>query len=924
MMLFRLHLWLSLIACFGIAEHAILNAQEAPVKVVSVEGATEYRLSNGARVVLFPEPSRPTISVNMTVLVGSRHEGYGEAGMAHLLEHLVFKGTPTFPEVPKALKDHGASFNGTTNVDRTNYFETLPANDENLDFAIHLECDRLVNSFIKREDLLSEFTVVRNEFERGENSPQAVLSQRVQAVAYEWHNYGKSTIGNRSDIERVPIHNLQAFYQKYYQPDNVVLVITGKFEEDKAMAYVNKYLGKIPKPTRKLDAPYTEEPAQDGERFVTLRRVGSVGSVMAAYHMPAASHTDWAPLSVLASVLSESKVGRLDAVLVETKLATNASASADNSYDPGLFTVSAEPTEGNLEKVKETLLHIMDTLGDAAFSEEAVERAKTRSRRRSEQLLSNAQAMSGALSSAAALGDWRLLFLQRDRIASVTYADVNRVAKLYFPAFNRTVGVFIPADAPQRMTVPSVGSIADVVKDYRGGTAVASGEEFDPSPENLDARTKVVEWDGIRISMLPKKNRGQTVSMSVSLRYGNEQSLAGKTTAAGMLPGMLMAGTSKLDRQALQACMDAIGVQIFAGAGGGGGRRGPRGGGGGGGGRIGQLAFSIEGKRESLQQGVELLTQILKDPAFPSEEFEQMKLRSISRIQSQLTDPNALASDKMGIAMSDYPVGDVRYVPSMTESMAEMQKVTLDDVIGIYKQQISGSVAEIAIVGDFEPQPLTDLLKTTLQNWKSEVSYRSIERDARKEMVGSKSNIITPDKENAVFMAGMALPLNEEDSDSTALEVGNVILGGSTLASRLGDRIRQKEGLSYGVTSAISAPSRGNDARFAINAITNPDNIDAVEKAAMEELQRFIKDGPTETELSDAKKSLLESLKVSRTNDGAIAGQLVSNMHLGRTFAYSKAREERIQSLKPEDVRKAFEKYIDPKKLVIIRAGDFK
>src|SRR5579885_3484351 len=173
---------------------------EPPVKVASIEGVTEYRLANGARVLLFPEASRPTITVNMTVLVGSRHEGYGETGMAHLLEHMVFKGTPTFRNVPKALRDHGASFNGTTNVDRTNYFETVPATDENLEFAIHLESDRLVNSFVRRDDLVSEFTVVRNEFERGENDPRGILSQRIHAAAYEWHNYGKSTIGNRSDI----------------------------------------------------------------------------------------------------------------------------------------------------------------------------------------------------------------------------------------------------------------------------------------------------------------------------------------------------------------------------------------------------------------------------------------------------------------------------------------------------------------------------------------------------------------------------------------------------------------------------------------------------------------------------------------------------------------------------------------------------
>ncbi len=202
---------------------------ESPVKVISIEGVTEYRLANGARVLLFPEVSRPTVTVNMTVLVGSRHEGYGETGMAHLLEHMVFKGTPNHPQVPKALRDHGASFNGTTNDDRTNYFETLPAGDDNLEFAIRFEADRMVNSFVKREDLASEMTVVRNEFEMGENSPSSILFQRITAAAYEWHNYGKSTIGNRSDIERVPIENLQAFYKKFYQPDNAMVVVAGQF-----------------------------------------------------------------------------------------------------------------------------------------------------------------------------------------------------------------------------------------------------------------------------------------------------------------------------------------------------------------------------------------------------------------------------------------------------------------------------------------------------------------------------------------------------------------------------------------------------------------------------------------------------------------------------------------------------------------------
>ncbi|MHC4995819.1 MAG: M16 family metallopeptidase, partial [Planctomycetota bacterium] len=270
----------------------VAGVQAKPTKITTVEDITEYRLDNGLKVLLFPDDSKPTVTINLTIFVGSRHEGYGETGMAHLLEHLVFKGTPTNPDIPKALNDHGAQFNGTTWLDRTNYFETVPASDENLEFAIALEADRMVNSFIRKSDLDSEMTVVRNEFERGENSPTRVLSQRMMAVAYEWHNYGKSTIGNRSDIERVPIDNLKAFYQKHYQPDNAMLVVAGQFEEARALALIEKHFGAIPRPERSLDKTWTTEPAQDGQRTVTLRRVGEVAAVAAQYHVPAGSHED--------------------------------------------------------------------------------------------------------------------------------------------------------------------------------------------------------------------------------------------------------------------------------------------------------------------------------------------------------------------------------------------------------------------------------------------------------------------------------------------------------------------------------------------------------------------------------------------------------------------------------------------------------
>src|SRR5262245_26537284 len=215
-------------------------------RITSVEGITEYQLANGLRVLLFPDQSKSTITVNVTYLVGSKHENYGETGMAHLLEHMVFKGSTRHTNIPKELQDHGSRPNGTTSYERTNYFETFSATDANLEWALDLESDRMVNSFIAKKDLDSEMTVVRNEFEQGETSPLRVLYERVLSTAYLWHNYGKSTIGSRSDIENVPIDRLQAFYRAHYQPDNAVLVVAGKIDETKTLGLIAKYFGPIP------------------------------------------------------------------------------------------------------------------------------------------------------------------------------------------------------------------------------------------------------------------------------------------------------------------------------------------------------------------------------------------------------------------------------------------------------------------------------------------------------------------------------------------------------------------------------------------------------------------------------------------------------------------------------------------------------
>src|SRR3954453_3820660 len=325
-------------------------------KMSSIEGITEYRLENGLTVLLFPDPAKQTITVNMTYLVGSRHEGYGETGMAHLLEHMLFRGTPTHPKIQEEFRKYGASVNGSTDNDRTNYFETFPGSDENLRWALGLEADRMLNSNVSRQDLDQEMTVVRNEFESGENSPMRVLFQRTMSAAFDWHNYGKATIGARSDIENVPVERLRAFYKKYYQPDNAVLVVAGQIDEAKTLTMIAETLGKLEKPTRVLERTYTVEPDQDGERTVTVRRVGDIQAINVAYHTPDAANPDQPALDILSQILGSTPAGRLHKALVETKMAVSVRGASESGREPGVLMLGATVTkDGDLKSVRDTL-----------------------------------------------------------------------------------------------------------------------------------------------------------------------------------------------------------------------------------------------------------------------------------------------------------------------------------------------------------------------------------------------------------------------------------------------------------------------------------------------------------------------------------------------------------------------------------------
>jgi zinc protease len=381
--------------------------------------------------------------------------------------------------------------------------------------------------------------------------------------------------------------------------------------------------------------------------------------------------------------------------------------------------------------------------------------------------------------------------------------------------------------------------------------------------------------------------------------------LRGHTSATQFLATLMARGTKKHNRQQLQDELDRLGARLRPG------------------GLLGEATFSIQTKRDNLLPVMELLGEMLREPTFPPEEFDILRRDLRANLERGLTEPNALAFREIQRRLNPYPPEDVRYVPTIEDSMSRIDKVTVDEIRKLYSEQL-GPVGELAVVGDFDPEAVKKTIESFLVNWKAEVPYQRIARPAKTDVSGSRLEILTPDKANAVYVAGEMFALTDSDPDYPALEIADFLFGGGTLSSRLGNRVRQKEGLSYGVRSQFQANAQDKSARFSIFAICNPLNIAKVDKAISEELDKLLKEGVQETELAEAQESFLKQRQVQRANDLMLSSALAEKLFLGRTFEYDAELEKKIAALKPEEVNAAVRKYFAPEKLVIIHAGDFK
>ncbi len=881
-------------------------------KVEELEGVEEYLYTpNGLKILLVQDNAAPVVTVQMVYNVGSKHEVSGNTGSTHLLEHLMFKGTTKYNKkngnsIDTELTRIGAQMNATTWNDRTNYYETIPS--DHIELALDIEADRMRNLLLLKEDKEAEMTVVRNEFERGENNPHSLLSKEIWATAYMAHGYHHSTIGWRSDIENMPMKVLQDFYDTYYWPNNAWLTVVGDFQKESLFKMVDKYFGSIKRSEHAIPQPYTQEPPQYGPRKVVVSKSGETSVMTVAYKIPGNANDDVAALVVLADALGSGPSSTLYKDFVDSGETFYAFASASQFAENGLFTVSLgfDPSK-NAEEMNVKLLASIEKIKKDGVAQADIDRIVANSNAQTILSRDGSGSIASELTEYIASGDWKDYINESKKLQKVTSADVLRVAKKYLVEDQSTTGYFIPKSA---------GSDEASVESPKNFTPEEDGKYFyrDPSLANIkgDNKNESVaiasaskgkedfERKSIAgIDVISKKTGAKGfVTVAASFPIGNYFDGKNNELIPNLTTSLLSKGTTKNDKFAFSQKLEKLGVDISVSS------------------DNDNVTIYFKSLSKDIETVIDLLAEELRTPLFEEREFELLKQQFIGNMQQGISDPGAQGN--IALSQAIYPKGHPNYARSIQESIEDIKNAKLEDVKSFHKKYFGPADMHLIAVGDVDTKILYKALKKSFKNWSGGVKQGVKNYDVQKSKAFTK--IITiPEKPSAELYIGQYTGLQRSNPDFVAFTIGNYVLGGG-FSGRLMLTVRDEAGLTYGIYARHTGHTY-TPGHWFVNASFAPDLFDKGRKATMEQLQLWRNEGITEAELKDRKTSLIGSFKIGLATTSGMASNILAVIQRGEDPSYIYKYPAELEAVTLQQVNAAIKKYIDLDNLVIIEAG---
>lgn len=895
-------------------------AQALPEGVEHVQtlgNIEEYRLeSNGLGILLMPNEGLPVATVMVTYQVGSRNEVTGTTGATHILEHMMFKGTDRFnsedgtdgTDYSSQMERIGARSNATTWFDRTNYYATMPS--EYVPMTIELEADRMRNLRIREQDLASEMTVVRNEYERGENSPVRTLIKELFATAYMAHPYSHPTIGWRSDIENTSVEKLRDFYNIYYWPENAVLTVIGGFDKAKTLDAIATYYGAVPKAPAVIPAVETSEPEQLGPRRVTIRRAGQVGVVMIGFKVSAGSNQDWAALSLLQQILGADKTGRLYRALEDKGKASATFTFAPQLRDPGLFIFGAYLTpDATHAEVEAIILEEIQSLIASGVGADELARAKSVIQASTVYGRDGPYAIADQINEAIAMGDWSGYITLPEAIQTVSSKTLQAVTAKYFTEDNSTSGWFVPevvnSLSAQNSAIAGPNYYRDpAVYGPLGNKAAESTKE--PTKEPTATGKSVVDFS----SNMQRAQIGNIELIAIDLPIDEVVSFVGSLAAgdslnpddapmlASLTASMLDKGTVNQDRFQIAEKLDTLGADIGFSSG------------------AQSLDFAGKFLRADAGAVLEILADQLRNPAFDPEVLETLKSRQKSGLLQAIDNPDYRASAQLSRRL--YPEAHINYTAPIDTLIADLEATTVGDLASFHTAHYGSESMRLVFAGDIDFEQLKAAVGNAFEDWSGGSAYPELDTTQLENREFS-DRIYIEDKTSVAVRFGYNTELQRTADEYLPFMVGNYILGGS-FHSRLMTEVRKNRGLTYDIRSRHEGDilTPGN---WLLSASFAPSMLGDGIAATKEVVDQWYQEGVSPEEVSSAIETLTGSYLVALSTTSSVAGQVHSFMQRGFAPEYIDEYPQLLQTLSAEEVNSAIQQYFDPSQLIEVAAG---
>ncbi len=859
-------------------------------------GFSSYVLANGFKLILVPFPSAANVRVELLVKTGSKQEGYGETGMAHLLEHMLFKSAGQRRDLKSDLTRLGARWNGTTNADRTNYFETVAAEPDKVDEAIRIEADRFMRASFTKEDLASEMSVVRNELERNDSEPGSVVMRALQRQSYFWHGYGRPTIGARSDIEEAPFAALQAFHRKHYRPDNAALIVSGNFDATRVLKLVGQLFGQARNPDAARPGNWTREEARAQTNRSELTLPAGQTIAASAWKLPGLTDRRSIALDLAIAAICDEDWGSLHKDLVlERKLAPAASCMTRLQPDYGLLIgIAHAGPDADAQTLSRALYEHIEGAARRGVDADQLERARRAELTAFERIENAHERLAAQFSQAEVAGDWRLYFWQRDMVREVTLAEANDALRTWTVGTNRADVLLRHADdvrAPELpATLPSATGAQALLAGRSWPNIAMHGDPLPGSAGELARATTFVALDDAhaRAALIARKTQGGLAWITLANDYGNAQALAGRQSACAIADELMGYGGAGLDRDQLSARLEALQARWALGLGG----------------------FTLEAPQRSIDAAFDQLLAVWTAPALPAAEFERLKAASVAQLEAAQKDPAQVAANTVALRFDNYPGGHPLAPRPLAEQLDEMRAVRIEDVRACVADFGGRGEVRLAMVGEFAPHDVRDTWARIARVPAAKVAYARLRSPQAPQRVDTAPiDVAMPAKPNASVFGTALLPITDDDADFPALRIAVKVLGGDA-QSRIWTRLRERDGLAYGAGAQLAGNSFDARSALRLHASAASPQAETARQALQEELARALKDGFSADEVERAKRAWLQERKVGLRDERGYAASLAQGLDSGRDYAWLERYDDKIARLTADEVTRALRKYL--------------